>query len=407
MIRRCEKCGYNIEEGEIICANCDEPINIESIIIAKPEKGGEDLTEFYANLTDREKISVAVQRAEELDEFVTSHKAGGSFEHSPEEIARKQRIAEEKKLLARKSMKRWILAFSIVIISGLAILIGLKDHYSRIESISTPKIYEGWIYYSNTADNNRLYKIKEDGTGKSLIANLSVDNFEIYHKKNGETVIYYSAPGFGIYRLNADSSTELLIETAAQYIYPKENGFYYIPDFNGLRILSFYDFDKKKIRKLSTRYVDNMIYTPDGILYRDKGVLGNIWRNIDGAETRVLPQKVLGFGISDKKLFYIDATKGNGLYSIDFAKVNQLDAKNAIMLVKEKCMSLVAADGWIYYTAGDNGTLYRIKENGTEAAQLIEAGVAHYAVSDGKVICYVKDKLVLYNIETKTIFKLD
>jgi len=180
MTKNCEKCGNTLDDGQLVCENCSEPVKIDALIMAKPDSTQDSLDVVYNNLTDKEKIGAAVKMAEELDEFVSSHKAGGTFEKSSEEIERKQKSELEKKKQEKKELRNWIIAICLVIITGIFIIIASKDHFSRIESICEPEFFEGWIYYANTSDNNKIYKVKMDGTEKTIMNHLSVDNFQTY-----------------------------------------------------------------------------------------------------------------------------------------------------------------------------------------------------------------------------------
>ena len=407
MTRVCEKCGSVLEDGQLVCENCSEQANIDALIMAKPDSTSDHSDMVYNNLTDKEKIGAAIKMADELDEFVTSHKAGGSFENSSEEIERKHKSEIEKKNRKKKELRKWIIAISLVILTGLLIIVVSKDYFSRIESSGEPEYFEGWVYYANTGDNNKLYRVKLDGSEKTLLNNLSVDNFKIYNNINGKTEILFSAPGFGIYKLNEGGGSELLIQSGARYIYPMSIGFYYIPDFNGERKLSFYDFDKKTSEKLSSIYADNMIYMTDGILLREKGKENNIWLNSNGKEIRKLKRKILKFEFDKNKLFYIDVEQENNLYSIDYSQDNQLDYKNSKLIVKDKCINLKTSNGWIYYTTAKNGSLYRVREDGTKNVMLIVDKVENFIVNNGKLIGFIKNKLVIFDVESKALIKID
>lgn len=407
MTKVCEKCGNVLEDGQLVCENCSEQANVDALIMAKPDSTSDHIDVVYNNLTDKEKIGAAIKMADQLDDFVTSHKAGGSFENSSEEIERKLKSETEKKNREKKELRNWIIAISLVILTGILIIIASKDYFSRIESSCEPEYFDGWVYYANTGDNNKLYKVKMDGSEKTILNNLSIDNFKIYQNNNGKIEILFSAPGFGIYKLNEGGGSELLIQSGARYIYPVSIGFYYIPDFNGERILSFYDFEKKTSEKLSSIYADNMIYTADGILLRDKDKENNIWLNSNGKDIRKLNRKILKFEFYKNKLFYIDVEQANNLYSIDYVKDSQLDYKNAKLIVKDKCINLKTSNGWIYYTTAKNGSLYRVREDGTKTVMLIVDKVENFTVNNGKLIGFIKNKLVIFDVETKALIKID
>jgi len=407
MTKKCGNCGFDVAEGQIYCERCKELVDVDSIIMAKHESEEEYLEDVNEPLTNREKIEIAVERANELEEFVTKHKAGGAFEHSPEELEKKKTHEKEERLFKKKELKKWILIFTIIILGGLGIAYSLKDRYSRLDSICSPQFFNEMVYYANTADNNRLYRMKADGTEKQLLTKLSIDSFAIYKNKDGTEDLYYSAPGFGIYKRDREGKQTLLIETSAQYIYPVENGFYYIPDFNGERCLSFYRYETGSIRKLTTKYGDEMVYTPEGILYREKSAEGNIWLNADGIDIRILPKGVNAFKLSENKLIFAMADENSNVYSLAYKAGDQLRLKDSTLLIRENVNSFEFSDGWIYYLKGSKGNLYRCRGDGTETTQLTKAPISHFAVYKGKVIGYMKSRLVLLDANTKMIVKLD
>jgi hypothetical protein len=67
-------------------------------------------------------------------------------------------------------------------------------------------ISNGWIYYSNASDGNKLYKIKVDGTSKTKLNDIAtscinvVDNWIFY---SGEFSAYYPN---GLYRMKIDGT---------------------------------------------------------------------------------------------------------------------------------------------------------------------------------------------------------
>lgn len=78
-----------------------------------------------------------------------------------------------------------------------------KYNYKKLEDIG------GYYYFSNSSDNNSLYKIKKDGRGKTKVNSLNMPYFEIVNN-----IIYfsnYSDRGY-LYKSNLDGSGKELIK---------------------------------------------------------------------------------------------------------------------------------------------------------------------------------------------------
>ncbi len=78
-----------------------------------------------------------------------------------------------------------------------------SNKYAYFQDFSTVREHNSYYYYSNSKDNNKLYRMKIDGTGKTKLLNVSAPYFAITDK-----AIYFSnyANGGFLYRSNIDGS---------------------------------------------------------------------------------------------------------------------------------------------------------------------------------------------------------
>ena len=100
-------------------------------------------------------------------------------------------------------------------------------------------MYQDWLYYANTGDDLKLYKIKADGTQKQKVANVRVNELVIH-----EGEIYFSNYSYGgyLFKMNVDGTAstqitdfhanELLKEGSILYFTDEKSGKRYKLDMN-------------------------------------------------------------------------------------------------------------------------------------------------------------------------------
>lgn len=85
--------------------------------------------------------------------------------------------------------------------------------------------YDGWIYYRTASDDNCLYKIKPDGSGKTKLtdsktARINIDNGKLYFRQNG-----------AFYEMNTDGSGKrVLVNDNCYGSFVTDGKLYYLSD---------------------------------------------------------------------------------------------------------------------------------------------------------------------------------
>lgn len=262
--------------------------------------------------------------------------------------------------------------------------------------------YKDWIYYNNWTDNNKLYRIKNDLTGKQKVNNtasgvisLSIIGSDIYFSSKGN-IMKMKIDGTGLHELGAASWKTSL--TYGNYIYPS-NGYFRV-SLNGKEkiprigfLLWLNGFNNKlyfcKVREndsdsLYTINSCNLNGTDVKEIYRgynpyifkgsDLGIYENSayfiekdWlKKIDlsaSSIVQVLTIKPSYYNIVNHTIFFANSEDEDKLYKCDLGG-------NIVSKVTDDSVALISViDDYLYYYSGDN--LYRIKQDGT-GRQLID-----------------------------------
>ncbi len=214
-------------------------------------------------------------------------------------------------------------------------------------------VLDGWIYYSNISDKGKLYKIRTDGSERTKLANdfaeeVTVENDWIYYLNALDEYKLYKIKTDGTSRtkLNNDSSVNLNIE--GDFIY------YTNMDDNS----NIY-----KIRK-------------DGI--------GKIKLNNDSS----------GFiNVIDGWIYYSNLSDNFKIYKIETNGTNREKVSN----ISGSFMNIV--DDYIYYI-NYNGYLYKMKKDGTNNSIVNRAAVLYNLIADN-IFYLVEDNDFLYRTDDK------
>jgi serine/threonine protein kinase len=127
-------------------------------------------------------------------------------------------------------------------------------------------IIDDWIYYLNSEEDDKIYKIKTDGTENEKVSDEETEQFLIYND-----YIFYTSKteDSNIYRINIDGSEKKKIVEYEVMDFDIENGFLYY-------CVSSYDSDDYGIRKVSIdgkddSMVENLDYVSSDCLEVDNG----------------------------------------------------------------------------------------------------------------------------------------
>ncbi len=198
-----------------------------------------------------------------------------------------------------------------------------------------------WIYYSNRDDNNRIYKIKTDGSGRATLTDggswfVTVVEDWIYYISEDDN--YQLAK----IELNGDNKT-IISEDSAWFINISDGWIYYI---------NRSDQDK---------------------IYRIKA---------DGSErTAVSSYAACCINVYEGLIYHSNEEDGSKLYSI------KLDGTEETALTDHPAWFINVADGWVYYVnEEDNFTLNKLKLDGTGRVKLTNDSARYVVLIDDWVV---------------------
>lgn len=239
---------------------------------------------------------------------------------------------------------------------------------------------DGWIYYINIDENNELYKIREDGTGKAKLCSYSiaevcaVDN-SIYFNTIDEGRLYsMNIEKEKIERLSYGAVTNLNI--ADDWIYYSnlsEDGKIYKMKLDGTL--------KTKVNDVESNYMvinDNWIYFCNG---KDNNSIYKI--KIDGTNMEQLnTDKSKDIMVSNGYIYYLNMNK-HDVYSYLYKM--KLDGGQKTELKELSIASYTMAGDWIYFVDGEDmyNSIYKMKNDGTEVTRLYSSGCGNIYAADG------------------------
>lgn len=224
-------------------------------------------------------------------------------------------------------------------------------------------VLNGWVYYSNYTEGGKIYKVKEDGTGKQKLC----DDMAAYVNVSGDW-IYYSnhSDGGRLYKIRSNGtgrapvSEALKAETAYINVL---GGWIYYTNKNDRHRPYVINKDGSYVSKLSDEWADSIQVSGDWIYYTSSsGVLSKVKK--DGTGT-VIP--IMGQTREFDKGFHLNVV-GN----------------------------------WVYYSNyKDGGKLYKISTNGSGTKhKLTDDTVEYINIVDESIFYTSKGKLYKLPIDT-------
>lgn len=225
---------------------------------------------------------------------------------------------------------------------------------------------EGWIYFRNIFDDDKLYKIREDGSEFQKItddtaAYINVNNDWIYYLTDEQ----YSSHGFfgeKIKRVSINGgSPQLVFEGSISHLHLINDSLYFI----NYMTISKMDVTNEHIEELpykafSMNVIDDKIY-----FFHHEGLIkGDVY----GEEHQLIRQVGIGTHTIDEHfLYYSGQDSDYGIYRINLITNEKED------IVSEKVDYFNVLNGVIYYstaTAEVNRTIYRMDLKNKEKINL-------------------------------------
>lgn len=257
----------------------------------------------------------------------------------------------------------------------------------------------GWIYYSNYSDNGKIYKVKVDGTRRQKIS----DNIGTFLNVLGDK-IYYSnrSDGGKIYSLDSTGNSVCICSDEADYIgISGGNAIYYSngSDEGKLYYMALDGSNKKivpytqsNVEYINTSDSANVYYsTSDGQVYKVGEsypiVIKLVTTDKNGNSSAPVEDKVSDINISGSNIYYVSLLDGNKIYKV-----------GANGGVGEKITDVSAGDINIYVENVDNVSTRKDIVYFTQSKKL-------YKVLD-PVTSVDKNGNTVYTLKTSAISKL-
>jgi len=280
--------------------------------------------------------------------------------------------------------------------------------FGNISNYGTAIAHNGWIYFSNNSSTGGFYKMRDDGTGETRIAEDIAGNMYI----QGDWIYYSSWPEErgNLHKVRVDGTSRTrLVNQSASKINVEGDWIYFVNRGSNRRVyrvrtnggeLTRLTEDRAETLLLSNGWLYFSNFTPTGGLYRMRadgtqrarfvnlrakniniikpwivfGALeGGIWRiRTDGTElTRINGQAAISTNVSNNKIYYTVSGDNNQLYRIN------LNGTGMQRIGTHQVESMNIAYSWLFHSSvlptsrrGDPPLFYRMKLDGTQRTRL-------------------------------------
>jgi hypothetical protein len=227
-------------------------------------------------------------------------------------------------------------------------------------------VIDNWIYYRNDSDDQKIYKIQTNGTGRMKISD------DMVHELTAVGgYIYYTniLDNLKLYRLNLSNNSKNLISNHIVLdINIIGDTIYYL---NRNDSLIYYVSEDGSHRGLLTDYVSasRMLISGKHIYIARDHYPYNIYRmNLYGEEfTQVTDEGALRYNVHNDWVYFSNKDDSAKLYKIRGDGQNKVKLTEDSLHVSDKNEGIINIfSDWIYYkNSSDANKLYRIKADGT------------------------------------------
>lgn len=262
-------------------------------------------------------------------------------------------------------------------------------------------ISDGWIYYSNYNDENKLYKMKTDGTNPTKLndddsSKINICSNWIYYFNNDDNN--------ALYRIMTDGSKRMMVNDAEVNILEVTGDWAYYVNKNDNYSLWRTKLDGSEKMKVSDEIRYNMTLVDDWIYYNNGLDDRKLYRvKTDGTNRMRVSDVVKNppFVVSGDWVYFINEDDGHKIYKV------KTDGSESTPITRYGCGTFIVEDDWIYYTnIFDNEKLYKIDVAGDGDMKLSEEESRYLKFIDGWVFHLSKyGKLNLSNPDGSKSFE--
>lgn len=230
--------------------------------------------------------------------------------------------------------------------------------------------YKDYVYYSIPKNEEKLYRMKIDGTDKQKIGDIKsrfiniISDRIFFVNSNDMDKIY-------VMDLEGKDST-IFLDESVLFLFIRGEWLYFIKEIEPQSLYKI-KVDKSFSTKIleDSKRTDKMLDLPlynitaDYIYYVDSSnALCKV--NFDGSGATVIAQDNTGpFTVIKNWIYYINHSDGNKIYKV------KTDGSRRAKFVDENAISINASDGYIYFSLEAKGT-YKMKYDGTGVKRLTD-----------------------------------
>ncbi len=252
------------------------------------------------------------------------------------------------------------------------------------------KAEEGdWIYYYNVEDEGKLYGIKKDGSG-----NVKISDDEVSFINVMDGWIYYCAQDekdtdfhIVVYKIKTDGSNKTIVANSEFAVDMSLVGdWVYYNDANFTGGLCRIGIDGTNQQKLLDTYFSDYCVTDDWIYYNNGHDGHKLYKiNIkSGQSTKLCNDRTyLRDIIADGDWIYYSISDERGIYRI------RTDGTERTSILDGPVSTINISGDWIYYTSADDDHtgLYRVRKDGSGNMKISNANTGYLNIVNDTVFC--------------------
>jgi hypothetical protein len=213
-------------------------------------------------------------------------------------------------------------------------------------------------------DDYAIVRVKSDGSAEEVVSSNAVFPYGGMIIINGWIYYVNADDGNRIYKMTTDGSiNEMFMDVSARRINASEQGLVYIEVTDVENTLFVADLKSAERKVLAQEVGELAVVFDDWVYFNKKSDANKLYRvSLDGSsESKVNDIRVYALNENNGRLYFSDLDHD---YRLSSAKLDGSDIK---IVSEDMSSDLLFLDGWLYYlNHSDSGREYRIKGNEKE-----------------------------------------